>query len=103
MYTIGVMDLQAMYAIPISIVDMSETGAGSPNDIYNRISTLIDGEAFGVYEYPFDEIEFIFSDEQENISIRVAYDCVFLGTSVCIRSFISILYLIFVIIRTDEM
>ena len=95
MYTIGVMDMQAMYAIPISIVDMSETGAGSPNDIYNRISTLIDDEAFGVYEYPFDEIEFIFSDDQENITMRVADDYVFPDTSAQIHSFISIINLMF--------
>lgn len=76
-YTIAVLDLQGMYAIPISLVDTAATGDGYPNDVYNRISTFIDEDEFGVYEYPFDEIEFIFSDNLENITMRVADDFIF--------------------------
>lgn len=86
-YTIAVLDLQGMYAIPISLVDTAATGDGYPNDVYNRISTFIDEDEFGVYEYPFDEIEFIFSDNLENITMRVADDFIFPDTSTQMTAF----------------
>ena len=86
-YTIAALDLQGMYAIPISLVDTAATGDGYPNDVYNRISTFIDEDEFGVYEYPFDEIEFIFSDNLENITMRVADDFIFPDTSTQMTAF----------------
>ncbi len=94
-YTIGVQDLQAMYVIPISLVDTAATGIGYPNDVYNRISTFVDEDEFGVYEYPFDEIEFIFSEDLHEITMRVADDFVFPDSSTQMASFINIVNFMF--------
>ncbi|HHU20280.1 MAG TPA: hypothetical protein GXZ58_08735 [Bacilli bacterium] len=88
-YTIAGLDIQGMYAIPISLVDTAATGYGYPNDVYNRISTFVDEDEFGIYEYPFDEIEFIFSDDMEKITMRVADDFVFPDTATQMTAFIN--------------
>lgn len=73
-YNIAVVDQQNMYTIPISLVDTSSTGIGDPNDIYNRISPFIDEEEYGVDHFPFDEVEFNFSEDYQTIDMTVADD-----------------------------
>lgn len=73
-YNIAVMDQEAMYAIPISLIDTSATDDGHPNDAYNRISSFIDEESFGVSLFPFEEVEFEFSDDYRTINMNVADD-----------------------------
>lgn len=94
-YTIAVGDQQANYTIPISLIDTSMTGEGNPNDIYNRLDGFVDEAALGVYEYPFDEIEFIFSNNNENITMRVADDYRFLDTSAQMSMFSNIIQFMF--------
>lgn len=95
LYNIGVMDMQGMYAIPITLVDTSATGFGYPNDVYNRLSTFIDEDDFGVYEYPYDEIEFIISDDLHEITMKVADDFIFPDTSTQMVALVNTLNLMF--------
>lgn len=74
-YNMAVTDQQVQYFIPISLVDTATTpDIDYPDDVYNRISSMIDADKFGVKHFPFDDVEFIFSDDRQEITMAVADD-----------------------------
>ena len=73
-YNMAVTDQSAMYPIPVSLIDTAATGEGYPEDAYNRITNMIDAEVYGAVHFPFDEIEFSFSDDYQKIDMIVADD-----------------------------
>ncbi|WP_440895766.1 hypothetical protein ACS127_14640 [Amphibacillus sp. Q70] len=102
-YNIAVVDQQNMYAIPISLVDTSSTGEGDPNDVYNRMLTFIDEEEYGVDHFPFDEVEFDFSDDYQTIDMIVADDYQFPQGSSWSESFQEMINFMFADFPADEL
>lgn len=72
LFTIAAVDLQNMYTIPITLVSTSSTG--DPNDYYNRISTIIDEEMYGVSIGLLEGITFEIPDGEEVLRMIVPED-----------------------------
>ncbi|GGM22643.1 hypothetical protein GCM10011351_05570 [Paraliobacillus quinghaiensis] len=68
LFTIAVAGQYNQYAIPITLVDASSTG--DPIDYYNRIDTFVDEEALGVATFPFKNIKFEFTNNNQQIYMK---------------------------------
>lgn len=92
-FTIAVADRQNMYPIPLTLVSSSSTG--DPNDYYNRINNFINEEDFGVTTFPFEDINFEFSSNQDQLYMTVEDDYQFPQGSSQAAMFQSMLNLMF--------
>ena len=70
--TIAVADQNNQYAIPITLVDPSSTG--DPDDYYNRIASFVEEEELGVNAFPFEDISFEFTDNNQQLYMTFPND-----------------------------
>lgn len=70
-FTLTVADQNFQYAIPITLVDASSTG--DPNDYYNRINSYLGDLVVdaGIQTFPFEDIVFEFTDNNEQLFMTV--------------------------------
>lgn len=92
-FTIAVADRQNMYPIPLTLVSSSSTG--DPNDYYNRINNFVNEDDFGVTTFPFEDIQFEFSSNQDQLYMTVEDDYQFPQGSSQAAMFQSMLNLMF--------
>lgn len=92
-FTIAVADRNYQYAIPLTLIDSSSTG--DPNDYYNRINSFVDSESLGVETFPFEEITFEFTTNNEQLYMTVPDDYQFPDGSSTANMFQQMLNLMF--------